>query len=163
MGPLLLLFIVVPAVELALLIQIGSRIGTFNTLALIALTGVIGASLARYQGLQVLYQVRSEINEGRLPAGAMVDGIIILVAGALLVTPGVLTDAFGFLCLVPWFRGILKRELRRRFERAVSGSRIHVATYRDVVADAWPGPEGSDHEEPRAPFLEEPPDRRGER
>lgn len=163
MGPLLLLFIVVPAVELALLIQIGSRIGAFNTIALIALTGVIGASLARHQGLQVLHQVRKEINEGRLPAGAMMDGIIILIAGALLVTPGVVTDAFGFLCLVPWFRALLKRELRRRFERAVSESRIHVAAYRDVAAEEWPDPQRDDRGEPRAPALEEPPDRREER
>ncbi len=158
MAQLLLLFIVVPAVELALLIEIGSRIGTLNTLALIVLTGVIGAALARYQGLQVLFQVRRDVNEGRLPAGALVDGIIILIAGALLVTPGVLTDAVGFLCLVPGFRGLVKRELRRRFERAVKESRIHVVTYQDVTAERVPEPGEDDREEPRVPPLERPPE-----
>lgn len=158
MAQLLLLFIVIPAVELALLIEIGSRIGTLNTLALIVLTGVIGAALARYQGLQVLYQVRSDMNEGRLPAGALVDGIIILIAGALLVTPGVLTDAFGFLCLVPGFRGLVKRELRRRFEHAARESQVHVVTYRDVTAERVPEPREDDREEPRFPPPERPPE-----
>lgn len=148
---LFLLFIVLPAVELALLIQVGARIGTLNTLALIALTGVIGASLARYQGLQVIRQVQADMNEGRMPAGALVDGVIILIAGALLVTPGVLTDAFGFLCLVPLFRGLVKRELRRRFERAVQNRQVRV-----VVADPRSGP-GPGDEPPSGEETIEPP------
>jgi UPF0716 protein FxsA len=126
MGRLLLLFILVPTVELVLLIEVGSRIGTLATLGLIAITGLIGASLARQQGLRVLRQVQEEIAQGRLPAGSLVDGLIILIAGALLITPGILTDAFGFLCLVPAFRGFVKRVLRRRFEQAVREQRVHV-------------------------------------
>jgi UPF0716 protein FxsA len=126
MGQLLLLFILVPTIELVLLIEVGSRIGTLATVGLIAVTGVIGASLARQQGLRVLSQVQTEVAEGRLPAGSLVDGLIILIAGALLITPGILTDAFGFLCLVPAFRSLVKRVLRRRFEQAVREQRVHV-------------------------------------
>jgi len=126
MGRLLLLFVVLPAVELALLIELGSRFGTLHTLALIVLTGVIGASLARGQGLGVMRQIQAEVAEGRLPATSLVDGAIILVAAALLVTPGVLTDGFGFLCLIPSFRGVVKRILWRRLEDSVRQNRVHL-------------------------------------
>ena len=132
-GRLLLLFIIVPAVELALLIEVGNRIGTLATLGLIVATGVVGAALARSQGLSVLGQVQRDLAEGRLPAGALVDGAIILVAGALLMTPGILTDALGFLCLLPGFRHLIKRGLWRRFESAVRDQQIRVSIYADGV------------------------------
>lgn len=126
MGRLLLLFIAVPAIELVLLIEIGRHIGTLATLGLIVFTGALGAALARHQGLSVLHQVQSETAAGRIPAGALLDGVLILIAGAVLMTPGVLTDLFGFLCLVPAFRTMLKRYLRRRFESAAQSGRVHV-------------------------------------
>jgi UPF0716 protein FxsA len=129
MGRLLLLFILVPTVELMLLIEIGSRIGTFPTLGLIVVTGVVGATLARHEGLQVLRRIQAELAQGQLPAGALVDGMIILIAGALLITPGVLTDALGFLCLVPGCRHIVKEVVRRRLEQAVRQQRVHVAMH----------------------------------
>ncbi len=119
MGWLFVLFIVVPVVELALLIQLGQVVGLPATLALIILTGALGAFLARRQGLAVVGQVRAEMADGQIPAGPIVDGVIILLAAAVLMTPGVLTDACGFLCLVPAFRRWLKRILKRRFESAV--------------------------------------------
>jgi UPF0716 protein FxsA len=134
-GRLLLLFVVLPALELALLIEIGGRIGTPATLALIAVTGVVGAALARRQGLSVLRRLQEETAAGRLPTGPLVDGVLILVAAALLVTPGVLTDAFGFLCLVPAFRGFVKREVRRRLEGAVREGRVHL--YTEGAHDPW--------------------------
>lgn len=109
----------VPIVELILLIQLGGMIGIWPTIALIVVTGTLGASLARWQGLSVLRQIQTEVAEHRLPAGSLVDGVIILMAAALLVTPGLITDIFGFLCLVPGLRGVIKRRLRRRFERAI--------------------------------------------
>ena len=119
MALLFLLFVVLPAIELSLLIEIGSRIGTMETLALIVVTGMVGASLARYQGLQVLRNVEMETAQGRLPGAALVDGMIILVAAALLVTPGILTDVAGFLCLVPFTRQVFKSLLWRWFEDRV--------------------------------------------
>ena len=126
MGNLLLLFIVLPAVELGLLIEIGSRIGAIETVAIIIVTGAIGASMARNQGLMVFSRLTEQLNAGEMPADALVDGIMILLAAALLVTPGVLTDAFGFLCLVPAFRSRVKGALLKRFEKAVMENRVHV-------------------------------------
>jgi UPF0716 protein FxsA len=154
MGRLLLLFIVLPAVELALLIEIGQRIGTLETLALIVVTGVVGASLARSQGLQLIARVQEQLGRGEMPADSLVDGLMILVASALLVTPGILTDIFGFLCLTPGFRTLVKREVIRRFERAVAENRIHVDTSgftddftrregRPTVIDVTPPRDGS--------------------
>ncbi|MCZ6490349.1 MAG: FxsA family protein [Acidobacteria bacterium] len=125
-GKLLLLFILVPAVELALLIEVGRHIGTLATLSLIACTGALGAFLARRQGLRTLQQVRSEFNAGGLPAGPIVDGVIILLAAALLLTPGILTDALGFLCLAPAFRTVVKKTLWVRLMRAVREGRSSV-------------------------------------
>ncbi len=126
-----LLFIIVPAVELVLLIEVGKHIGTLPTLGLIVATGLIGATLARHQGLAVLSRLRTEVGAGHLPGDTLIDGALILVAGALLVTPGVLTDAVGFLLLIPLTRTGLKRHLKKRFQRAVKDGRanvhIHVA------------------------------------
>jgi UPF0716 protein FxsA len=114
---LLALFIIVPLVELALLLEVGRRLGTVPTLGIIILTGVVGAALARQQGLGVIRRIRREVSEGRVPGSAIVDGAMILVAGALLMTPGLLTDVFGFLCLIPATRRLIRQAAWRRLER----------------------------------------------
>ncbi len=126
---LLLLFILVPLVELFLLIEIGRLIGTFSTLTIIVFTGIVGAYLARRQGIGVLHQIRTEIANGRLPAAQLADGVIILLAGAVLITPGVLTDALGFLCLIPASRKIIKKMLWRWLESAVHDGRIRFSSH----------------------------------
>ncbi len=131
MARLLLLFVLVPLAEMVLLIEIGRRIGTLPTLGLIFLTGVIGASLARHQGLAVIRRVQEETAAGRVPAGPLIDGVLILIAGAVLITPGVLTDIFGFLCLVPAVRSAFKRYLRDRFEGAVARGEVTVSMSAD--------------------------------
>jgi UPF0716 protein FxsA len=150
-GRLILLFVLLPALELVLLIQLGKAIGTLQTFALIVFTGVVGASLARQQGLGVIRALQRETSEGRLPAVPLIDGALILVAAALLVTPGVLTDAFGFACLVPAFREAARRALLRRLERAVQEGRMEMHVYggdvrvsreEKVVRDLRDGPEG---------------------
>ena len=123
---LLLLFTLLPAIELALLIEVGRRIGTLPTLGLILLTGVIGATLARYQGIAVLRRMQEELADGRLPAGSLLDGVIILIAAALLVTPGILTDAVGFALLIPMTRVGIRELMRRWFERALREGRANV-------------------------------------
>lgn len=125
----LLLFIVLPAVELSLLIQIGKQIGTLETLGLIVITGMIGASLARHQGLQVLQQVQSEMQQGRMPGDALADGMIILVAAALLITPGIVTDAVGFLCLIPITRRAVKTLLWKSFESRMQSGQAQVYVF----------------------------------
>ena len=115
-----------PVIELVLLIEIGQRVGTLPTIALIVGTGIVGASLARQQGIATLARLRTDLDGGRLPAQAIVDGVLILVAAALLLTPGVLTDLFGFFCLIPTCRRLLTRTLKRRFEHAVRAGTINV-------------------------------------
>jgi UPF0716 protein FxsA len=126
MGKLLLLFILVPAVELAILIEIGTRLGTLPTVALILSTGILGAFLARRQGTSVLRAARAQMERGELPAGSLADGVLILVAGAFLITPGVVTDTAGFLLLIPGIRDRIKASLLRRVRRAVEERRIQV-------------------------------------
>ena len=131
MPSLLFLFIFVPALELVLLITIGKHIGVLPTLGLIVGTGVVGASLARWQGLSVLRKVQEELAAGQLPRDSIVDGILILVAAALLVTPGVLTDVFGFLCLIPGTRALIKQYFVWRFRRAVQEGRVRMTMHFD--------------------------------
>ncbi|MEM9351518.1 MAG: FxsA family protein [Planctomycetota bacterium] len=119
---LLLLFTVVPFVELWLLLQIGERLGAFNTFALVILTGFAGASLARWQGWQAMSRIQSEMKQGMLPAAAVFDGVLILAAGLLLVTPGVLTDAVGLSLLLPPVRTLVRRLIRRWFSSSVQVS-----------------------------------------
>ena len=129
MGRLLLLFVSIPVIELVLLIEIGQRVGTLATVGLIIVTGVVGASLARQQGLATLGRARADLNDGRLPAESLMDGMLILIAAAVLLTPGVLTDAVGFLLLIPVCRRHLKGWLRQRFERAVRAGAVNVTPF----------------------------------
>lgn len=138
MGRLLLLFIALPAAELALLIEIGRRIGTLETIGLIVVTGIVGAAMARSQGLRVLARVRDEMAAGGMPADSLLDGVMILLASALLITPGVLTDAFGFACLVPGFRSLIKRAVVRRMRRAIEEGRLHASVHHEVRFDDEP-------------------------
>ena len=126
MTRLLLLFIAVPTIELILLIEIGQRVGSFATIGLIIGTGIIGAALAKQQGVNTLARLRKDLNNNQLPAEPIVDGLIILLAATVLITPGVITDLVGFLCLVPRFRGLLKNHLKRKFGNVVRRSSVGV-------------------------------------
>lgn len=108
---LLLLFILVPLAELYLFMQLGSRIGLGPTLAIIILTGILGAALTKAQGTRALTRFRQATAEGRLPHLEVIDGLLILLAGAVLLTPGFLTDTVGFLLLLPPFRAVLRGRL----------------------------------------------------
>lgn len=118
---LVLLFTLIPALEIYILIKVGSGIGAANTLLLIVATGVVGAHYARAQGFQVIRRLQASVEEGRPPANELVDGAMLLVGGALLITPGFLTDALGLSLVFPPTREALKRRflewLRRKIER----------------------------------------------
>ncbi|HEX2165164.1 MAG TPA: FxsA family protein [Thermoanaerobaculia bacterium] len=101
---LALVLVAVPLVELTLLVWLGRRIGFLPTVALVLVTGVVGAALARHQGLASLARFRAALDARRLPHCELVDGVLVLAAALLLVSPGVLTDATGFLLLVPPLR-----------------------------------------------------------
>ena len=112
---LLLLFTIVPLTELYLLVKLGTLVGVAPTVALVVFTGVLGAWLARVQGLSVLQRLGEDLTEGRLPTDALIDGLLILIAGAVLLTPGLLTDAIGFFLLVPQGRAVVRKVVAARF------------------------------------------------
>lgn len=116
---LLAVFILLPLIELALLIQIGRWIGVVWTLALVIATGFLGATLARRHGVRAWLAIQDELRAGRMPASALADGLLILIGGLVLLTPGLLTDLFGFAMLVPATRNAFKKRLYSRFEQAV--------------------------------------------
>jgi UPF0716 protein FxsA len=116
---LLALFVLLPLVELALVIQVGRSIGLLWTLALVVLTGVVGMTLARTHGLRAWIAIRDELQQGRVPTAALADGLLILIGGIVLLTPGFLTDLFGLALLFPATRTVFKNVLRRRFQQAV--------------------------------------------
>lgn len=99
-----LIFIAVPLAELALLIKVGEIIGVLPTVALVIFTAVLGVTLLRIQGLTVLANARASLDAGRPPVDSVVDGVLLLVAGAFLLTPGLITDSLGFLLLIPDLR-----------------------------------------------------------
>jgi len=123
---LLLLFTVVPAIELYLLVRLGQATSAGMVIALVVATGVIGAALARQQGLSLLRRVQDEMAAGRLPAEGLLDGLLILVGGVLLITPGVVTDAVGFCLLIPLTRRAVKAVVRRWIKRQVEAGRLSV-------------------------------------
>lgn len=117
---LFILFTLVPVIELAILIEVGSKIGTFNTIMLIITTGIIGALLTQSQGLTVIRKIQEEINFGRPPANELFDGLFILVGGVLLITPGLVTDIIGFIFLLPASRYLIKQWLIRKVQSNIS-------------------------------------------
>ena len=137
---LFLLFTLVPLVELWLLFRIAQETSFLFTLALVLTTGIVGASLARWQGWRTMARIQGELNANRMPADAMVDGLLILVAGLLLVTPGVMTDAVGFALLVPPLRTLVKRAAKAWFRR---NFRVETVDFRTTF-DAGPNGERAD-------------------
>jgi UPF0716 protein FxsA len=130
LGRLILLFTIVPLAELYIMIQIGSHIGGFTTILLVVMTAMLGAFLARLQGLRTLQQIQLSLSQGQIPAEELIDGVLILVGGILLVTPGVLTDLFALVLLFPFTRTYFKRWLRRRFDRMVGAGDVRLHYHR---------------------------------
>lgn len=127
-GRLFLLFLIVPMVDLALLVSVGSRIGLGPTLATVVLTAVVGSWLARREGTAAWRRVQTKMATGGVPGPELVDGVVILVAGTLLLTPGFLTDIVGLLGLFPPTRALARKALRARFAQSVSRGGIHIVT-----------------------------------
>jgi UPF0716 protein FxsA len=124
---LIFLFTLVPIIELYVLIEAGTQIGVWPTIGLIMLTGIAGAYLARSQGFQLINRIQTDLNAGRVPAGEMLDGAMILAGGLLLLTPGFCTDLFGFILLTPATRGLLKGWLKIWLEKKMARGEIHIS------------------------------------
>jgi len=111
---LFLAFTLIPVLEIYLLIKLGTFLGALNTVIIVVLTGIIGAFLAKLQGLHTMIKVREGLNRGEMPAEEMLDALLILVAGIVLLTPGFLTDIAGLVILIPQTRVLFKRWLRNQ-------------------------------------------------
>jgi len=133
------LFLVVPIIEIYLLIQVGTVIGALPTILLVVATAVIGAYLLRQQGLSTLARFQKNMSTGVVPAREMIEGVLLLIGGALLMTPGFFTDAMGFMCLVPFTRRFLVDQLISRSVikasgmGGASGFRAFVVTEEDII------------------------------
>lgn len=121
---LLIAFIVVPLIELYLLLQLAQVTSALTTFAVVIITGVIGSILARREGVLAWTRFREVLAEGRMPSKEIQDGLMVVFAAALLLTPGLLTDGVGFLLLTPFGRGLVRRTLMKRW-----AGRVQVQTY----------------------------------
>ena len=133
---LLILLISIPVAELYVLISIGQSIGAGTTIALVILTAVLGAWLLRWQGLTTIARAQASLNAGELPAVEMIEGLILLITGVMLLTPGFITDALGFACLLPWVRRRLAMVFAARMVVRGVGS---LATRPDRRREGWAG------------------------
>jgi len=123
---LFLVFTLVPFLEIYLLIKIGYYVGAFNTVIVVIVTGLLGASLARHEGIRTMMRVRESVNRGEVPAEEMLDAVLIFIAGIVLLTPGFITDLAGIAILIPTTRTWLKRWLRRKFDQWISENRADI-------------------------------------
>jgi len=139
---LVLLMTVVPFAELLLLLRLAQVLGLWATVGIVVGTGVVGAALARMQGLRVLHAIRAKLQRGEVPADDLVDGMMVLVAAAFLVTPGVMTDTAGFLLLIPATRAVVRQMIKRWLARKVAGGQAFVHTepgFRPIGEEPPPG------------------------
>jgi UPF0716 protein FxsA len=153
-----LIFILVPLIDLVLLLRVGQMLGFWPTLWLVILMGMLGAALARRQGLQTLARINAELAAGQVPTTPLADGALILLAAALLITPGFLTDVFGLALLIPPVRRLVRSGLTRWFQRRIAvtgfptpsdwieGETLHG----DPKTDEPPGPRPVKHVENEA-------------
>ena len=123
---LFLAFTLIPVIELYLLIKLGGVIGGFNTILLVIFTGFFGAWLARMEGMHTMMQVRRKLDQGIMPKEELLDALIIFCAGAVLITPGLLTDIAGLLLLWPVTRRRFKLYLRRKIDDMIQDRHIDI-------------------------------------
>jgi UPF0716 protein FxsA len=123
---LFLAFTLIPVAEIYLLVKVGEYVGALNTVGLVILTGLAGATLARVQGLHALERIRVSLLERRVPSRELMDAALILVAGVLLLAPGFLTDAVGIALLLPPGRAAAARYLIGMIRRRVGGGRVFI-------------------------------------
>ncbi len=120
--PFFILFFIIPIAEVFVFLKAGQYIGVLETLLLCVLTAMVGGALVRHQGLGTLFRARREMNDGRLPVSELFDGLCLVAAGAMLITPGFVTDMIGFSLLVPPVRGLLRHWAGQHFQVATASS-----------------------------------------
>ena len=126
---LFLLFVGVPLVELWLLLQVGERVGAMPTIALVIGTGVLGANLARREGMRTIEKINATMAQGQMPHEALLDGLAIFLGGTLLLTPGILTDILGFSLLIPFTRPLLLSGVASWMKKKMQSGQASVTFY----------------------------------
>lgn len=150
LGRLFLLFLLVPIVELMLLLRVGEALGPLPTFALIVVTALTGSWLARREGASAFRAVKRKMASGAMPNDELTDGLIILVAGVLLLTPGVLTDLVGILGLLPPSRALMRKQIQKRLKEAMHAGSVRFSVFpgsRGGV-DSSPPPPGRHRDPP---------------
>ena len=120
---LLIIFTTVPLIELALLIKVGEIFGVIPTIIIVALTGIIGVTLAKNQGYQVIKKIKSNIELGKLPADDLIGGVLILIGGTMLLTPGIITDITGFSLIIPGSRNLFIKIVKQKIKNHIENNR----------------------------------------
>ncbi len=127
---LFLLFIIVPIIEITVLMQVGELIGAWPTVAIVIISAWLGAKYVRQQGIATLQSVQTKMAQGEMPSSEIVTGLMLLVAGVLLVTPGFVTDIFGLLLLIPHVRQALASTVQQHIKTSqVSGAHFHSSSF----------------------------------
>ncbi len=129
LGKLILAFAILPVAEIYVLIEVGSVIGSLNTVAIILLTAVAGGYLARTEGLRTYHQIQTNLNQGIIPRNEIVDALLIFGAGVVLLTPGFITDLAGLVILFPPTRAPIREFLKRRFKNRMDRTTIEINRY----------------------------------
>lgn len=118
-GKFLAIFIIVPLLELALLIEVGKYLGVWNTIALVLITAIAGAMMMQLEGIKVWSDLQQDLMSMRMPTDNIINGVLILIGGIVLLTPGIITDIIGITLLVPFTRSIYRKLLKKKFEHKV--------------------------------------------
>ena len=130
---LVLLFILVPTLELVLLIRLGSIVGLLPTVAIVFITAALGASLLRREGFSTLMKARERLDSGQVPANELVEGGLLVMSGAFLLTPGFITDSVGFACLVPSLRRRMAAAILKRVTLQMGAVEMYTSTPRQAA------------------------------
>jgi UPF0716 protein FxsA len=126
LGRLFLLFTLVPLAELFLLVKLGGLLGVWPTIGLVAITGLLGAALARREGRRALARYQEALAKAQLPEEGIISGLLILVGGVMLITPGVLTDLAGLGLMIPPIRQAVAKQVKKRVQRRIEGGSIQI-------------------------------------
>lgn len=153
-GLLVLLFTVVPALEIYLLIKIGSQLGGVNTVAIVVITGVVGAALAKSQGLAIINKMQRDLSQGMLPANQIIHGLLVFGGGLLLLTPGFLTDIFGLSMVIPGTRHILVELIKSQIEKGIKNGNIFFTSNTSFSTDYTVKDHEKDQDEKMADIIE---------
>ncbi len=142
---LFILFIIIPIAEMWLLIKVGEQIGASATILLVLATAVLGVALLKQQGLSTLLRANQRLEKGELPAEELLSGFCLAVGGALLLTPGFLTDTFGFICLLPMTRALLIRRLMKHSLVRMQGAHFQSGFHSGPQSSFHDGASGQDN------------------